>query len=156
MIPIEDFKTVVQNTPLVSIDFIVKFDDKILLGKRVNKPALGYYFTLGGRVFKNETIKDAQKRIFNNETGLELSNNLKFLGVFEHFYNDSFVDDTISTHYVNLAYKVTLSNAQKIDLEKLPKEQHNSYIWLTKEELLQSDEVNKYVKDYFNTTTGEI
>ncbi len=155
MIPKEDFKIVVQNTPLVSIDFIVKFDDKILLGKRVNKPALGYYFTLGGRVFKNETIKDAQKRIFNNETGLELSNNLKFLGAFEHFYNDSFVDDTISTHYVNLCYEVALANAQKIDLEKLPKEQHNSYLWLTKEELLLSDEVNKYVKDYFNTT-GEI
>lgn len=155
MIPIKDFKTVVQNAPLVSIDFIVKFDNKILLGKRINKPALGYYFTLGGRVLKDETIENAQKRIFKNELGFELSQIPRFIGVFEHFYNDSFVDDNISTHYVNLGYEINISKAQKIDIETIPLEQHNFYKWFSIEELLQDNEVNKYTKDYFNTKTGE-
>lgn len=149
MIPFEDFQTVVKNTPLISIDFIIKDIDtnEILLGKRINKPAFGYYFTLGGRVLKDETLQNAQKRIFKNELGIELNQSLNFLGIFEHFYNDSFVADNISTHYINLGYEIIVS---KIQLNNMPKEQHNSYKWFSKEELLNSNEVHKYVKDYFN------
>ena len=152
MLAIKDFKTVVKNTPLISIDFIIKNkkDNKILLGKRTNKPALGYYFTLGGRVLKDETIENAQKRIFKNELGIKLIDNPKFIGVFEHFYNDSFVDDNISTHYVNLAYEIQVSYIQN-----LPKAQHNSYIWLSLNELKNSNTVHKYVKDYFNKLNEE-
>ena len=96
----EKFKVVVEYAPLVSIDLIIKKDNKILLGKRVNKPAFGYYFTTGGIVRKNESFKDAMKRIANNELGIHLSQEPKFIGVFEHFYNDSIFDE-ISTHYVN-------------------------------------------------------
>ena len=37
------FKTIIDNTPLVSVDLIVKHEGKVLLGKRVNKPAQGYW-----------------------------------------------------------------------------------------------------------------
>ena len=147
LIPIEQFKTVVKNTPLISIDFIVKnSENKILLGKRVNKPAQNFLFTLGGRVYKNEKLEDAKKRILKDEIGLDLKNfNPIFLGVFEHFYEDSFVNDDVSTHYVNLAYEINVSYIQD-----LPKTQHNSFSWLSLNELLNSNEVHKYVKDYFN------
>ncbi|MEG1251614.1 MAG: NUDIX domain-containing protein, partial [Citrobacter sp.] len=62
-LPLDIFQTIVQNTPLISIDFIVKNErDEVLLGKRVNKPAKGYWFVPGGRIFKNETIFQAFKR----------------------------------------------------------------------------------------------
>ena len=62
MLELDKFKTLVDIAPLVSIDFIIKnSEDKILLGKRVNKPAKDYFFTLGGRLFKNETINEAKK-----------------------------------------------------------------------------------------------
>ncbi len=61
------FKTIIENTPLVSVDLIVKHKGKVLLGKRVNKPAQGYWFTLGARVLKNERIQDAITRICNVE-----------------------------------------------------------------------------------------
>ena len=51
------FKTIIDNTPLVSVDLIVKCKGKILLGKRVNKPAQGYWFTLGGRVLKTRIFR---------------------------------------------------------------------------------------------------
>jgi colanic acid biosynthesis protein WcaH len=61
------FKTVVDSAPLVSIDILLKKDNKVLLGRRVNKPAQGYFFSTGGRVEKNETINNAMIRIAKNE-----------------------------------------------------------------------------------------
>jgi colanic acid biosynthesis protein WcaH len=41
MISGDKFKTVVENTPLISIDFIIENQaGEFLLGKRVNRPAL--------------------------------------------------------------------------------------------------------------------
>jgi colanic acid biosynthesis protein WcaH len=49
MLPIETFKTVIASTPLISIDLIVRNNQQqILLGKRLNKPAQGYWFVPGG------------------------------------------------------------------------------------------------------------
>ena len=53
------FRVVVDSTPLISIDILLKKDNKILLGKRINKPAQGYFFSTGGRINKNETINNA-------------------------------------------------------------------------------------------------
>jgi len=144
------FKTIIDNTPLVSVDLIVKHKEKVLLGKRVNKPALGYWFTLGGRVLKNEPIENAIKRIGKLELGIIPENNPKFIGVFEHLYNDSIFDD-VSTHYLNLGYEIEVSG-----LEDLPTDQHNEYRWFGLEELMQSDEVHKYVKDYFTKEKGTV
>ena len=147
MLDSKTFKCIVANTPLVSIDFLVQRNDKYLLGKRTNPPAKGYYFTIGGRIFKDETIQEAIKRILKNELNLsfEKSIELEFTGVFEHFYNDSVFGEDVSTHYINLAYLLELP----FEIKELPKEQHSEYKWFSKEEILDSDEVHKYIKDYF-------
>ncbi len=146
MISIDNFKTVVDNTPLISIDFIIKNNEgNYLLGKRVNEPACGYWFTLGGRIFKNEKIEDAIKRLskkeFNQEVTLDL---LKFHGIYEHFYENSFVDKNISTHYVVLVYELKLQ--QNLDL---PEDEHDEYNYFSKEEILNSSYIHTYVKNYF-------
>ena len=144
------FKTVIENTPLVSVDLIVKQDGKILLGKRVNNPAKGFWFTLGGRVLKNEAIKDAIYRIGKQELDIIIKTEPRFLGVFEHLYTDS-IFESVSTHYVNLGYEIEVSH-----LEDLPTEQHNEYHWFTMEALMQSKEVHPYVKDYFTKEKGTV
>ena len=49
MLDLNTFKTIVNSTPLVSIDLIIKnSNNEILIGKRINKPAKDYYFTIGG------------------------------------------------------------------------------------------------------------
>jgi len=146
----ETFKCIVKNTPLISIDFLVKKDNKYLLGKRVNEPAKGYYFTIGGRIFKNEKISDAQKRILQQELNLSLATNrlsLKFIGIFEHFYNTSIFGSDVSTHYINMAYILDLNC--DFEIKNIPFDQHNEYIWLSEEEILKREDVHKYVKDYF-------
>jgi len=149
------FKCVVENTPLISIDFLIKKNNKYLLGKRVNSPAKGYYFTIGGRIFKNETIKEAQKRILKEELNLTLNTShlaLKSIGIFEHFYDDSVFGDDISTHYVNLAYLLafdTIPNNKYTNkqITNIPFDQHSEYIWLSEEEILARNDIHKYVKE---------
>ena len=100
MLDDQTFETVISSTPLISIDLLVKNNNKILLGKRINKPAQSYFFSIGGRVYKNEAIDNAMMWIAKNELNL-------------------------------------------------PNEQHNEYQWLTIDELLESKQVHKHVKDYF-------
>ena len=144
MLDDQTFKTVINSTPLISIDLLVKKDNKILLGKRINKPAQGYLFSIGGRVYKNESIQQATARIAKTELNIELKLTPKFAGVFEHFYDDGIYKD-VSTHYINLAYEVDINN----EILNLPNDQHNEYQWLSINELLSSKQVHKYVKDYF-------
>jgi len=144
MLDDQTFKTVINSTPLISIDLLVKKDNKILLGKRINKPAQGYLFSIGGRVYKNESIQQATARIAKTELNIELKLIPKFIGVFEHFYDDGIYKD-ISTHYINLAYEVDINN----EMLNLPTEQHNEYQWLSINKLLNSKQVHKYVKNYF-------
>ncbi len=144
------FKTIIDKTPLVAVDLIVKHKGKVLLGKRVNKPAQGYWFTVGGKVFKNENIQSAIKRVGNLELGINTDIDPKFIGVFEHLYDDG-IFDAVSTHYVDLAYEIEITG-----LLDLPKDQHNDYRWFGLEELMQSKEVHPYVKDYFTEQKGTV
>ena len=66
----ELFKSVVANTPLISVDLIVRNPQgQILLGLRVNRPAQGYWFVPGGRVRKDERLADAFTRLVHVWSG---------------------------------------------------------------------------------------
>lgn len=139
------FKTIINSTPLVSIDILLKRNQKVLLGRRINKPAQGSFFSIGGRIFKNESIDNAIKRIALDELNIELKYHPNFIGVFEHFYDDS-IYANVSTHYINLAVEY---NVEEIPI--LPKKQHTEYRWFSIDDLLESQQVHKYTKDYFRS-----
>ena len=143
MLDDKKFKIVVDSAPLISIDILLKKDNKVLLGKRENKPAQGYFFSTGGRINKNETINNAMIRIAKNELNIDLKFTPEFIGIFEHFYDDS-IYENVSTHYVNIAYEYEAE-----EIPNLPTDQHSEYKWFTIDELLESKQVHKYVKDYF-------
>lgn len=149
-LPDETFKSVIQHTPLISIDLIVRNEKgEVLLGKRVNAPAKGYWFVPGGRVRKNETLDDTFVRLVREELGIESGINradAKFLGVFEHFYNNNIFDDNICTHYIVLGYEINTNHNQ---LLYLPIMQHKEYIYMSDRELLANPLVHKYSKGYF-------
>ena len=64
------FTTVINSTPLVSIDLLIEnTDGKILLGYRNNRPAKGYWFVPGGRIQKGESMDDAFQRLTQSEIG---------------------------------------------------------------------------------------
>ncbi|MCA0935168.1 GDP-mannose mannosyl hydrolase [Vibrio alginolyticus] len=143
----ETFTTVIESTPLVSIDLVVtNRQNKILLGKRVNKPAQGYWFVPGGRIQKNEQLSEAFERITLNELGNRISiHRAQLLGPFTHLYDDCVFGDITSTHYVAIAYKLIVDS----DELKLPMaQQHFGYRWFDKQELLSSTDVHTHTKWY--------
>ena len=68
-LPSDVFAQVVDNTPLIAIDLVVTDKNRILVGKRKNKPAQGTYFVPGGRICKEEPFDFAFARISNDEAG---------------------------------------------------------------------------------------
>jgi colanic acid biosynthesis protein WcaH len=146
MLSKELFSSVIENTPLISIDLLVQnTKGEILLGKRVNEPAKDFWFVPGGRVFKDETLNEAFTRTVKEEIGLDIKREKSsFYGLYEHFYDENVFNTAFSTHYIVLAHKIVT------DSELTLNNQHDSYGWFSKEELLSRDDVHQYTKDYFN------
>ena len=144
----ETFRQVVELTPLVSLDLVVRDRaGRMLVGYRRNKPAQGCWFVPGGRLGKNETRRDAFARLSRVELGVELSfEGARFMGVFEHLYPDNFLGDPgFGTHYVVLAYAIEADP----HLLRLPGgDQHDSYAWLSDDEIDRRDDVHPYSKAY--------
>lgn len=149
-LPNETFKSVIQHTPLISIDLIVRNEQgEVLLGKRVNAPAKGYWFVPGGRVRKNETLDDAFVRLVREELGIESGvtrTDAKFLGVFEHFYDNCVFGDDVSTHYIVLGYELIYQDLKNISKNK---DQHENYDVFNISRLKLMENVHQYSKNYF-------
>ena len=142
------FSCVLDSTPLVSIDLLVtNTNGQILLGQRNNRPAQGYWFVPGGRILKNESLKQAFARLTSNELGQSFDISRATLpGPYDHFYDDSVFGDTPSTHYVAIAYRLRVA-----DLTALPLEQHSRYKWMDVSDLLLANDVHEHTKAYFYT-----
>jgi len=115
--------------PICAID-IVFFNEektKTLLGKRVNKPYKDIFYTFGGRLQKNETLKDAAIRISKNEAGIILNEvNLFFAGV-DNEVSDNSVFEKTNYHAVVLYFGCIISSDTKINLDA----QHSTYKWIS-------------------------
>jgi len=145
MLNTKTFSNIIQNTPLISIDLIVtNHANQVLLGKRVNEPAKTFWFVPGGRIYKDESLEQAYKRVVDNELGLKINlPQAKFYGLYEHFYDNNLFNDEFSTHYVVLAHKLM------IDAEVKVNNQHEAYRWFEVDELLNHQQVHQYTKNYF-------
>lgn len=143
----EQFQHIVAATPLISLDLIVRnSQDQVLLGRRLNRPAQGYWFVPGGRVRKDERLNDAFLRLTQEELGFAASrDSARLLGPYEHFYTDNFSGEDFSTHYVVLGYELAWQGQQ----DALPISQHDQYCWFGVDELLQDPSVHQHTKDYF-------
>ncbi|WP_019556956.1 GDP-mannose mannosyl hydrolase [Thiomicrorhabdus arctica] len=149
MLSLTKFESLIETAPLVAIDLIIKSSSGVLLGKRNNQPAKDFWFVPGGRVLKNECLSHAIKRISLKEVNLEKSlSNFKFIGIFEHFYDNSFVSESITTHYVVLAFELECGDSS---LETLPSSEHNEYRYFSLRDLESDPLVHTYTKKYFNS-----
>ena len=152
------FRTVIDSSPLVSIDLLVENSQgEFLLGQRNNRPAQGDWFVPGGRIRKNESLAAAFHRLTQEELGVAFSvSDATLLGPYDHFYLDSIYGDQISTHYVAIAYKLKNCKAinEHLENENMPLIQHCSYRWQSVNSLLLDPTVHQHTKAYFLPLTG--
>lgn len=148
MLDPEAFLDVVRDTPLVSIDLLVRDGERrLLMGLRTNEPARGAWFVPGGRILKDETLEEALARIARSELGLTVARSAtRLVGVFTHRYDTNFAGAPgISTHYVMLAHELAWTGI----LARLPLAQHTRYRWWTRDEAHRSGEVHPDNLPYF-------
>lgn len=143
-----DLRQVVRLAPVVSLDLVIRNTrGEALLGLRNNEPAKGWYFVPGGMILKNEPLREAFARILKTETNL--AGNLedaRLLGAYEHFYpNNRFGEDGYGTHYVVLAYALTLAGTTAVRGD----DQHGELRWWDEAALLASPNVHHNSKAYF-------
>ncbi|MCR6666631.1 MAG: GDP-mannose mannosyl hydrolase [Methyloversatilis sp.] len=148
MISDDDFLALVSKTPLISVDLILRSrDDNILLGRRNNRPAKGFWFVPGGRILKDERLADALVRVVRRELGAMVPvEGWRNMGIYEHLYPDNFAGaDGISTHYVVLPHQLDLDSEVALESD----DQHEALRWFSVDELMAHDEVHPYTKAYF-------
>jgi colanic acid biosynthesis protein WcaH len=145
------FKCVIEHTNLFAFDLVIKNNfNQVLLAKRENMPAKGFWFVPGGRVHKNEDLNDAFKRILSSETGLNINSfkSMKQIGLYNHIYDENFFDEnSFNTHYIVYSIELFLkdNSIENIVLDK----QHNMYRFVDIKNLLSDNLVHQNVKNYF-------
>ena len=146
MLDVLTFKTVVENTPLVSIDLCLVCDGQLLLGERTNEPLKGEWFTPGGRIHKNETWQAALLRIAEVELGLSdiAVEDFALMGMWDHFYTNSALDQDISTHYVNLPHYSEFKSKPEITLD----DQHGEFKWFDLAVVSSDEKFHLYMRNY--------
>ena len=154
MLDVQTFKTVLENTPLVSIDLCLICNDQILLGRRRNEPLKGLWFTPGGRIHKNETWQSALLRIAKVELGLSgiAVEGFALMGIWDHFYNNSALNQNISTHYVNLPHYAEFKSAPQITLD----DQHGEFKWFDLSIVSNDETYHPYMRNYASWLLNKI
>lgn len=143
MLNTKNYLDVIEKTSLTSVDLIIEYNNKILLGFRNNNPAKNYWFTPGCRTYKMETQKEALVRLAKTELNFNLNaENCKLLGVYDHIYDNNFNNDNFGTHYVNMCYYLKVNS--EIFFKK--DNQHENFKWFTLKELKESKNVHDFVK----------
>jgi colanic acid biosynthesis protein WcaH len=152
---LEQFKNVVRDTVLVSLDLILINDrGEVLVGRRRHGPARECIFVPGGRVMKGETLPAALRRVVKQETGLTVSpDGVVLHGIYDHVYPDSCFDDpAISTQYVVIACRCPVNCGAAIVADQ----QHESLQFMPIAELMENTQVHPYTKSYFQKDAGNL
>jgi colanic acid biosynthesis protein WcaH len=146
LLPDDDFARIIKAVPLVSIDLVLRdAQQRVLLGRRRNRPAQDWWFVPGGRIRKNEPIQAAFRRIAQAELGIVITS-ARLLGVFDHMYPDNYFGiEGLGTHYVVIACEARFDAGLQLRID----EQHAELRWWPVEELLSSAQVHDNTKRYF-------
>lgn len=122
-------KKILNNMPVCTVDvlFFNKEKTKTLLFLRNDKPLKNLFFSIGGRLNKNETLENCAARKVKEEIGYKISKyKLIFGGVISEIHENS-IYKNINYHAVDLFYGYIVNN--NIEKNIIFDNQHNSYKW---------------------------
>ncbi len=122
----DDYRSAMEKLPLVTVDIIFFNPEKTktLLGRRINEPYAGMFYSFGGRLYKNEEFVDAACRIAKKETGISLSpSELTFAGILNEISDNSRFDG-INYHAVDVYFGCIVSE-RDVSLD----DQHSEAKW---------------------------
>ena len=123
-----------KSMPIPCVDLLVTHEGSLLLMLRNNEPAKDLWFTPGGRIFKNETLEEAVKRVLYEETGLQPT---------------SITQISTMSHIWSEAHTVTTIFGVEVNTDKVkPDKQHRDYRWINRIE----DGLHPYLVEMIENT----
>lgn len=140
-IPSDEYRVIVKNVPIVSVDLLVHHKGGLVLGKRRNEPVKGEWFIPGGTVLKGERLTQAVHRVANQEINADITIDRQ-LGIYEHLYTSADQSGVDSKHYLATAFVVT-----PVENELHPDDQHESLQVFSEPFPDFHDYVNRYIRD---------
>ncbi len=102
----------------------------------------------------NETWQDALLRIAEAELGLSgiAVGDFSLMGMWDHFYTNSAVDQGISTHYVNLPHYAEFKSKPQIALD----DQHGEFKWFDLSMVSNDEKSHPYMRNYSSWLLNKI
>ena len=117
---------------VVCVDGVYIKDGKILLLKRNTEPFKGYWHLIGGHVEENETLKEALKREFKEETNLDVEVG-EIVG--------GRIEETFERTKIIVVFKVTSAQGEiKLNSE------NTEYGWFSRVPLKSVYDYSKYLR----------
>ena len=127
IIPSKEYSRILEYVPLACVDVVIVKNKKVLLIQRNASGSFKNQWWLpGGRIHKNESLKDAVHRKVFEETGLRVTIKHQ-LGSYEAFDKKTSQEGVKSgTHTIATVFIVELVGSDEIKLDK----SHNGYKWV--------------------------
>ena len=134
------YNRIIDVIPILCVDGFIINDDKILLLKRNNYPAIGEWWVPGGRIIKNELLVDSIIRKVKDETGLD-TEIISQIGVAETIFE--------TKHTVNVCFSLKIKSGD-ITINS----EHSEYKWFKIDRLPINinSELNKIIKNNYDRT----
>ncbi len=149
-LPRQTYRLLMDKAPICCVDvlFFNKEKTETLLFKRANEPVKGIYFTIGGRLLKNEKLIDCAVRQALKETGIKVKKKLLIPGgVTEDIHKNSMFRD-ISYHAIDIFYGCILNGKEKIKLDH----QHSDYQWFS----VKDKKIHPFVRNRIAGLLGKL
>ncbi len=140
----EVYKEILNTMPICTVDVMFFNSDmtRVLLFRRTNEPLKGVYYSIGGRLLKNEALEDCALRQSIREADLHIEKNrLKLGGVQNEIFSIS-VFEGVSYHAMGLFYIYTLSEKEISELPISLDDQHDNYQWFP----INDDAIHLFLK----------
>ena len=117
------YNKIIDVLPILCVDGFIVDDDKILLLKRNNYPAINEWWVPGGRVVKNELLCDSIIRKVKEETGLDVEI-LNQIGITETIFE--------TKHTVNVCFSLKVKSD---NINITINSEHSEYKWFKMDSL---------------------
>ncbi len=140
-IPEKIYRKIRRSMPLVCVDVVITDGKSFLLAKRTNEPEKNKWWIPGGRLLKNELLKEAAGRLLKQETGLKGKID-ELLGFDEIFHSPGYFPGT-TAHNVAFIFKANVSRNGKLKLDK----QNSDAKWFSKINSSWHPYVKKFLRE---------
>jgi colanic acid biosynthesis protein WcaH len=116
------YKKITENLPLQCVDIIPKYHGKYVLIKRAEEPMRGMYWVPGGRLNKNEKLRDCALRKLTEElcsiSSIDVDS-LRLVGVYEDVYDFSQFGYCSTGYHTNaIVFEVELLDIDSVKLDR--------------------------------------